>query len=74
LHGHKDEWWFSKGKNHRVEHGNIRRDFDDEAWFVEINDLDELMKFQEKYGQIVIQWFMFNQDLLELEIYDSYRE
>jgi hypothetical protein len=74
FYGHKDEWWFSEGKNHRVEHGHIKRDYDAEAWFLEINSLDELMKFQEKYGQIVIQRYMFNHDILELEIYDSYRE
>lgn len=67
YYGENTDWWYSNGRNHRVENGHIKRDFDDEAWYVEISSLDELMKFIDKYGCIVVS-------LSSIEIYDDYRE
>ena len=67
--------WFAEGRNHRVEHGHIMRDFDDEAWFVEISDLPALMEFVEKYGAVILgatSWWMGPYP--HIEIYDDYRE
>ena len=72
--GKSTDWWYEGGRNHRVEHGHIMRDFDDEAWFVEINSLEELLKFRAKYGSVVIESLYNNHALLHLEIYDYYRE
>ena len=68
-----DGGWYDGGTNHRVENGRIRRDFPDHRWVVEIKDLDELMAFSIKYGELIIgeSW---NTKNLSLEIYDDYRE
>lgn len=66
--------WYTLGTNHRVENGQICRDFQEECHFVEINSLEELLKFQEKYGAIIIRSSHGNDSVLEIEIYDNYRE
>ena len=66
--------WYQEGTNHRVEDGHIKRDFQDTAWFVDIPDLDALMVFYQKYGQLVISSHYNNDAIVELEIYDDYRE
>lgn len=68
------EKWYDRGTNHRVENGHIKRDFEDEAWFVEINTLKELNDFIDKYGDCVIMEFWENPSILCIEIYDTYRE
>ena len=70
----KSEWWYEKGSNHRVENGHIKRDFEDEAWFINIESLDNLSDLIEDYGRVIIQPAYTNNDILEMEIYDSYRE
>lgn len=41
----KTDWWYKQGRNHRVEDGRIKRDFDDRAWYVEIDSLEALKAF-----------------------------
>lgn len=65
-----DAWWLSEGSNHRIENGFIRRDFPHEDWFVEINNLEELLEFQKKYGSIILS----HDPTPSIEIYDDYRE
>jgi hypothetical protein len=66
--------WYTKGTNHRVENGMIKRDFPDfEAWFIEIDSLDELLQFFRKYERLVIQEH-YGSDFIKIEIYDDYRE
>ena len=61
--------WFSKGKNHRVKNGRIIRDLDDEIyWVVEFKTLQELIDFQEKYGDIKISDYSTNPLLKSIEI------
>ena len=69
-----DDWWYSEGKNHRVEHGHIMRDFDDEGWFIELDTLEDLLKFHKKYGRLVIEHHWNNHSILEIEMYDDWRE
>lgn len=69
------ENWYEKGTNHRVENGCIKRDFIGKNWFIDISSLEELLEFKEEVGEdIVIQNSWENEELLEIEIYDTYRE
>ena len=54
--------------------GKIARDFDAIGWFIEINTLEELLKFREKYGDLVLTKHYLNPEIVEVEIYDDYRE
>ena len=46
------------------------------GWFVSLGDMDEFIRFVDKYGQILVgRWCdSKNHRHLELEIYDDYRE
>ena len=67
-------WWFSEGKNHRVVDGQITRDRGHVlAWAVEIADLDALMAFMERHGDIIIYGPRPNGHRL-IKIYDDYAE
>jgi hypothetical protein len=67
--------WYKKGKNHRVENGFIKRDLDDKAWFIEINSLEEMVELMKRVeNPIILQSSYKNDNFLELEIYDYYRE
>lgn len=68
--------WFSVGTNHRVnEKGLIVRDNGlIDVWSIELNSLEELVDFVDKYGEIVVGVDWHNQDYKAIEIYDDYRE
>ena len=68
--------WLSVGTNHRVnERGWIVRDREMiDVWSIEINSLEELADFVNKYGEIVIGFNCNNQEYKYIEIYDDYRE
>lgn len=66
--------WHTQGFNHRVVDGYITRDFKDTEWFVDINTLEELTKFVDKNGRVIIEEHMSNPDYYELTIYDDYIE
>lgn len=71
----KSEWWYEAGRNHRVENGRIRRDFDDNAWVINIRSLKDLVGFCRKHGNLVLSTVSWRAgDLAEIEIYDGYRE
>lgn len=46
---------------------------DEYDWFVEFNDLDELMAFCVQYGEVIVSPST-GDDVWGLEIYDYYRE
>ena len=70
-----NEWFEEKGYfNHRVENGHIKRDYWKNEWVIEINTLDELMRFTNDYGDIVIYRFAFGTTLPQIMIYDDYIE
>lgn len=68
--------WLSVGENHRLdENGWITRDNGMiDVWSIEINSLDELIKFCDKYGKVVINNCMWNKAYKEILIYDDYIE
>ena len=43
-------------------------------WTIEINTLEELIKFRKKYGEIILTESVLPEIDNEIEIYDSYRE
>lgn len=72
--------WMSRGKNHFItEKGYVcRQEEDTSDWGIEINSLDDLLKLQKKYGNLIIQEYYSSNpksiNQLEIEIYDDYRE
>ena len=72
--GQSPDWWLKEGRNHRVEHGHIMRDFDTTGWFIELDTMEDLLRFRNKYGAIIIQQWSDNPSILELRIYDGYNE
>jgi hypothetical protein len=75
LPGQDGKEWYSRGANHRVSKGHIFRDFPIKLWVVDIDSLEALVKFEKKYGELILgekDWR--SKDLLSLEIYDDYRE
>jgi len=69
------EFWLSKGKNHRKYKDGIARDFDATTWCIKISTLEELVKFSEEVGELVVscRHFMYKEEP-SIEIYDTYRE
>ena len=66
----KCDWWYKEGKNHRVEDGMIKRDFGTQTvWAVQIEQLADLMKFIEKYGDCVLS--VLADGFWKIEIYDD---
>ena len=75
--GDREGEWLDRGTNHRVDaRGYITRDRElVDAWGIEINSLEELMKFQETVGEeLVIQTSWIDNKTPCIEIYDDYRE
>jgi hypothetical protein len=68
--------WLDKGTEHKVlPHGGIsRRMGDKNAWAIEIESLDDIVRLYNKYGDLVITTRIFSEDQPEIEIYDTYRE
>lgn len=56
----------------KIEHGKEYPDTP--AWFIEINTLEELIAFADKYGDLVLTHHAYNEKERLLEIYDDYRE
>ena len=72
---HVQAEWDMLGRNHRVENGELCRDFDDNRWMVRIDDGRALEAFCQKYGNVIL---MVNnsgaEPVYEIEIYDCHRE
>lgn len=66
------------GINHRVnERGNIEREvpeYMEDMWIVNINTLEELLDFKEKYGKVVIGESNKNYHYNQITIYDHWLE
>ena len=46
-----------------------------DVWLIEINTLEELMEFCNKYGSLIVETdFYFGDGNNTIEIYDDYRE
>lgn len=63
--------WREKGTNHQItKEGDIKRQEGmEKCWGIKIDSLDHLIKFSEKYGELI-----FDGSESEIEIYDDYRE
>jgi hypothetical protein len=71
----KNRPWLSEGTNHRLVNEGIARDMEmTDAWFVEINTLEDLLILNAEEGQIVIGHCYDNKEVPQIEIYDDYRE
>lgn len=44
------------------------------GWFMNIDSVEELNKFSDKYGELVLSRSIWNKNIKEIEIYDWYRE
>lgn len=45
-----------------------------DGWYIKINTLEELIAFENKYGSLIIEKNWDNQEEMQIEIYDDYRE
>lgn len=74
-HMKREGSWLSVGTNHRLnKDGHITRDKGiQDVWSIEINSIEELIEFVNKYGEIVVQ-DAFCSEYKEIEIYDDWRE
>lgn len=71
--GEPTDWWYSDGTNHRVEKGEIIRDFPNQsAWCIEVETLEELMALYQKEGPLMIEAYLFNRDEPGIQIVDDY--
>jgi hypothetical protein len=52
AYGGKTEWWFGEGENHRVDNGNIKRDFPGDVWVLECDGIDKLVEFVRFHGPV----------------------
>lgn len=72
--------WYDKGVDHaEIVIGKqkcIQRRFptDCEGVFIDINSLEDLIEFENTYGDIIIRDALFNQSIKEIKIYDDYIE
>lgn len=68
--------WTDNGENHRINNdGFIERTMYKSVWCIEINSLEELLKFQsECVSELIIYPNWLNSNYYEIEIYDSFRE
>lgn len=73
---HDSGKWLEVGTNHRyTSDGCIQRDFGTvNVWTIEINSLEDMMKFMDKYGGVVITDDYRNGDYKQILIYDDYIE
>ncbi len=66
--------WYGDGGNHRIEQGCLVRDMGlQEAWTIEMDSIEALWAFAQKYGEVIVRAH-WNNGEPELEIYDTYRE
>lgn len=75
--GTREGKWIENGTNHRVDaRGYITRDRElVDEWGIEINSLEELIKFQEAVGEeLVLRASWIDNKTPCIEIYDDYRE
>ena len=71
-----ESWYTDEGYfNHRVENGKIKRDYMEKVWTIEINSLEELTNFYNKYGNIIIYKKNDDNECYDtIKIYDSWVE
>lgn len=76
-HSEREGLWRDHGFDHKeTENGWITRRMEDvDVWFIDLNTMDDLMKFIENNGgSVVIEKYWQNEKDWCIEIYDGYRE
>jgi hypothetical protein len=75
-HGEDTCWWYQSGENHTVVNGYIQRTFRNHAdgFFIEIPSMDLLIKLESLLGKLVLHKNYSNPSIMEIEIYDTWRE
>jgi hypothetical protein len=75
------ERFVDRGTEHQVVRGprggavGIKRRLrDEDGWFREFTDLNDLLAFADEHGELVIGSALGNPSVREIEIYDDYRE
>lgn len=66
--------WKSKGFGHCIKKGNRFRYFHDIHWGVELNSLEDLLKFEGKHGSIILSSTGYMEGYKMIKIYDDYIE
>ena len=70
-----ERWYTEEGYfNHRVENGHIKRDYKKSAYTIELESLEDLQNFIDKYGSVIIERSTYKEIPFEIEIYDEWRE
>ena len=70
-----ERWYTEEGYfNHRVENGHIKRDYKRSAYIIELESLEDLQNFVDKYDYVIIERSTCKEILFEIEIYDDWRE
>ena len=57
AYGGKTGWWYNTGVNHRIDNGRITREIEDEAWFLDIDQVPYFSHLAQLYGPITIASF-----------------
>jgi len=67
------ETWYTEGADHKVVNGEIQRTFFDKevGWFIEVPDIQFLMRLQSLCGQLIVRTAMGNYLTPAIEIYDE---
>ena len=69
------DMWYGDGTNHRkIGKTQIARDFVTTGWFITLDSLDDLIALAEREGHLIIGLSANSSEIMEIEIYDSYRE
>ena len=49
-------------------------EFRKDVWVVNFVGMKDLMNFKKKYGNLIIESYLLDNNLMAIEIYDAYRE
>jgi hypothetical protein len=72
---YKPDDWEATGANHRGNKSMAYRDLERECWYVEIATLDDLLRFVQKHGDVIVgNAFMAPPNVPAIAIYDGYVE
>lgn len=70
-----ERWYTEEGYfNHRVENGHIKRDYKKSAYTIELESLEDLQNFIDKYGFVTIARSTYKEIPFEIEIHADWRE
>ena len=71
AYGGRVDWWYGRGTDHRVVNGRIRRDLEDEGWFLDVGGVEQLLSLGAGVGGVALRVSTLNPSIWELEIQDA---